>query len=507
MRENGVLQENERQANKITAKLMCITFAIFVLVYILNVIGIFIVDMTIMTIAFVAGSICLLIPALVVYGLKQQGSWVKYLIVFCAVVFVTLSTVTLTFHVVVLYVYAIALAGLYFSKKLNIFATIFTVVGVSVGQILAFSLQTLQDDNFLDWKSVIVFGVIPRALVLVAIAAIFTMLSNRTASLLSNVMGAQQQKEMLEQMQNMRNSASNTSNSMVAMVLDLANITDTTLKANQQIADDAGQLLQSSMENNEAVSQVDAGMQGITELLEKLSNMNQKTAALAKRIGEDTQTNQQLMHDSSQSMEAIYESTNECKDLVSKLGEESKEIMGIITTITQISGKTNILALNASIEAARAGEHGKGFAVVAEEIQKLAEQTKTAVEGIGTIVHQVVGNTENAVKAMEENALLTQNGMDNISKANASATLVANSNEEMVEQILSIENAAMVITEKSNNIAENMRQIRENTQMNCEVVSRVTTASQKNSSAAEQLAEVVKQIEALSEQLNKVVKA
>lgn len=504
---SGVLVENEKQANKIAARLMCITFGFFVLVYILNVLGIFIVDMTIMTIAFVAGSICLLIPALVVYGFKQQGSWVKYLLIFCAVIFVTISTITLTFHVVVLYVYAIALAGLYFSKKLNIFATVLTVFGVSIGQILAFMLQTLQDDNFTEWKGVIVFGVIPRALVLVAVAAIFTMLSNRTASLLSNVMGAEQQKDMLEQMQNMRDSASITSNSMVDMVSDLANITDTTLKANQQIADDAGHLLQSSMENNDAVSQADAGMQGITDLLEQLSSMNQKTAALAKRIGEDTQMNQQLMYDSSQSMEAIYKSTNECKDVVSKLGEDSKEIMGIITTITQISGKTNILALNASIEAARAGEHGRGFAVVAEEIQKLAEQTKTAVEGIGTIVRQVVGNTETAVMAMEENALLTQNGMENISKANASATLVTNSNEEMVEQILAIENAAVVIAEKSNNIADNMSQIRENTRMNCEAVSRVTTASQKNSGAAERLVEVVKQIETLSEQLNKVVKA
>ena len=49
MMENGVLRENEKLANKKVAKLMCITFGFFVLVYILNVLGIFIVDMTVMT--------------------------------------------------------------------------------------------------------------------------------------------------------------------------------------------------------------------------------------------------------------------------------------------------------------------------------------------------------------------------------------------------------------------------------------------------------------------------
>ncbi len=76
--------------------------------------------------------------------------------------------------------------------------------------------------------------------------------------------------------------------------------------------------------------------------------------------------------------------------------------------ITGISNQTNILALNASIEAARAGEMGKGFAVVASEIQKLAEQTKGAVDNIGNIVNETVRHTENAVNVMEQTANLTE---------------------------------------------------------------------------------------------------
>ena len=45
---------------------MRITFLIFTLVYILNLIGIFVVDMGIMTLAYVAGTVFLWIPTLIV---------------------------------------------------------------------------------------------------------------------------------------------------------------------------------------------------------------------------------------------------------------------------------------------------------------------------------------------------------------------------------------------------------------------------------------------------------
>jgi len=52
------------------------------------------------------------------------------------------------------------------------------------------------------------------------------------------------------------------------------------------------------------------------------------------------------------------------------------------------------------------------------------EQTKTAVESIGAIVNQVVGNTDNAVAAMEQNVWYTQSGMEHIERANESTALI-----------------------------------------------------------------------------------
>ena len=76
--KSGVLIQNEKQANRAVAKVMRITFLIFTLVYLLNVFGIFVINMGTMTLAYVGGSICLWIPTLIVCVGKNQNNYVIF---------------------------------------------------------------------------------------------------------------------------------------------------------------------------------------------------------------------------------------------------------------------------------------------------------------------------------------------------------------------------------------------------------------------------------------------
>lgn len=496
--KSGVLIQNEKQANRAVAKVMQITFLIFTVVYLLNVFGIFVVDMGIMTFAYIVGSVLLWVPTLIVIVGKNQQSYVKYILILCAVVFVTVVATTLGYHAVLLFIYAIAIASLYFSKKLNILTTILSVVGVSLGQWLDFVLNTLPDKNFTNLYKLFVYGILPRALILIAIAAIFTMLCERTAGMLSNLLNAEEQERMMNQMKQMQEQSRQTSDELLQMVKELSVITESSMKANEQITDETGSVLQSFSENTKEITGMNERTQDIHARLLALGTMNEQVAELAKQVNLTTKENQEKMDDATESMGKIHTSAEQCKDVILELGEKSKEILDIIRVITGISNQTNILALNASIEAARAGEHGKGFAVVAGEIQKLSEQTKAAVDNIGKIVTEVVQYTDNAVSVMEQSVQLTMVGMERIEEVGNSTALITASNSQMSEQILEMDKTVENIKSQSDEVAKGMEQVHSNTQGNYNAVEHVAAATQENTAGVAEIENLVERIKVLA---------
>ena len=498
--KSGVLVQNEKQANKAVSKVMRITFIIFTLVYILNVLGIFIVDMKVMTMAYVLGSIMLWMPTILVNVAKQDGSYVKYALTICAVIFITIVTSTLGYHVVLLYIYAIAIASLYFSKKINVMTMILSVIGVSAGQIICFWFNILPDKNFTTLYKLIVYGIVPRAMVLIAIAAIFTMLCERTTGMLSNLMNAEEQERMIEEMRLMHEKSVETSKTLMGMVKELSHITENSMESNRQIVEETGNVLDSFSKNSEEITGINERTQDINARLEELTAINRQLSDLANQVNQLSKENQNKMNSATESMEQIHRSTNECKEIVWKLGEESKEILGIIQVITGISQQTNILALNATIEAARAGEHGKGFAVVAEEIQKLAEQTRKAVDNIGTIVTASVEDTGRAVKVMEQSAELTETGMESMSEVGSSTASITSSNEKMTKQIVEMDHTVENIWIQSNKVAKGMQQVNVSTQNNYKAIEQVNAATQENSAGVEMIEDMVVRIRKMAEE-------
>lgn len=146
---------------------------------------------------------------------------------------------------------------------------------------------------------------------------------------------------------------------------------------------------------------------------------------------------------------AVATSTNET---ISRLGASSTEIGDVVRVINGIAEQTKLLALNATIESARAGESGKGFAVVATEVKDLAQGTTTASEDIVRRVDTLVGDTQEAVSAIQSIAEI-------ISSINSFQVTIAGAIEEQTATTNEINRVVNDAAENSRTVSAMIREV------------------------------------------------
>lgn len=489
-----LLKENERSANLSAARVMRITVVVFAAVVLLDIAGIFAVNLNTMLTAFGIGAVLLIIPTILVNAAKRGDSFVKYIIVLCAVFFTMIITITLSWHTVLFYVYPIAIASLYFSGKLNIFAAILTAIATSVGQLAAFYSGFIVDRNLETLDRVIIFGIVPRALSLFAVSAIFTMLCRRTAAMLGDLMGAEQQRLMREK-------SLDVSKKLLEAVDSLSRISSATAKANHRISGEAENVLRDSNQNSAYINAVEQNMEHIAENFISLSKMSGKITGLTSRAKQITDENNTIMLHAVDSMEGIYRGTDESRKIIAKLSEQSERIISIAKVITDISQQTNILSINAAVEASRAGAAGKSFAVVAHEIKRLSEQTNKATTEIDEIIEGVTGNIAATVAAMDKNALLTREGMESMEQVKRSAEYISDSNSEISQNVIEMNKIIGGVAQNGKEVSAKLVDVSNNIGGNCDAMRLVTAAIEENNTETEKLEETVGSIKELAAEM------
>ncbi|MED4780363.1 methyl-accepting chemotaxis protein [Brevibacillus choshinensis] len=150
------------------------------------------------------------------------------------------------------------------------------------------------------------------------------------------------------------------------------------------------------------MKRMDDDIHNITEKAQEVYRNSEETTAFSEQGKSDMEIAVKQMQDVKKAQDQAFHVINE-------LHLKSRQIDSIIGTISEISSRTNLLALNAEIESARVGEAGKGFAVVADEVRKLAFQSTKATENIAKLIIDVQKCTEMAVHYVTEATELINN--------------------------------------------------------------------------------------------------
>lgn len=186
----------------------------------------------------------------------------------------------------------------------------------------------------------------------------------------------------------------------------IGNVADIDLKVNESaklVADNSELLLESTKQISDAMDSIEEGVtkqaadteqcyQHMTYLSKQINELNNSTGTIDTVIGhtkDKVKEGMTVIEDLEEKSTAAVNITKSVETDMQELLKKSLAIESIITVILDIAEQTTLLSLNASIEAARAGALGNGFAVVAEEIRKLSNQSKEAVDEIRNVVEEI----------------------------------------------------------------------------------------------------------------------
>ncbi|WP_291329794.1 methyl-accepting chemotaxis protein [Desulfovibrio sp. UCD-KL4C] len=216
--------------------------------------------------------------------------------------------------------------------------------------------------------------------------------------------------------------------------------------------------------------------QRTTETVTAMEEMNATVLEVARNSGSAAESadtareyageGSQVVEQSVESIQLVYEQAKLLKVEMTALGQKADDINRILEVINDIADQTNLLALNAAIEAARAGDAGRGFAVVADEVRKLAEKTMNATKDVSATIVAIQTGAHNNIESVDRSAKATEAATDLAHKSGEALDRIVGLVNDTSDQVRSIATAAeeqSVASDEINQAVDDINRITQET--------------------------------------------
>jgi methyl-accepting chemotaxis protein len=234
----------------------------------------------------------------------------------------------------------------------------------------------------------------------------------------------------------------------------------------------------------------------------EIAKKAKETQEIAKDMLEVIQNSSTVFNNLTEKLKTTAEVSIGIAGKVQNLYNEADKIKNIVTTVTEISERTNLLALNAAIEAARAGEHGKGFAVVSDEVRKLAEQSARSSEEIRQLIQSIIesineitNNTQQEVTRINEDIAFADRSKGAFEEVAKTTQNTYNSVEHIFE-----------LAEQSSALVENVNRLMDDVSASAEetvaFTEEVSASAQEQSAAMQETAELIRNLKDIANNID-----
>ena len=276
---------------------------------------------------------------------------------------------------------------------------------------------------------------------------------------------------------------------------------DETMKGAELISDSIQQVSsgadQQSLMSIESVQSADKSKSYVDEISKNAKLAQELSISTAKK----TEQGSNYVEVTVSQMERINESVEETDHALTVLNNQTKEIVKVLSQITEVADQTNLLSLNASIEAARAGEAGKGFAVVADEVKKLADQTRQLVANITGIAKQIDVDTEKTVTSINDVKERVQKGLEIASDTQTTFGEIQEAVGQVQTQVVNITTISTQIEVEVSKVSTHAKEMSEVSKLTSDNSTSVAATSEEQLASMEEISGAAVSLANLAEEL------
>jgi len=198
---------------------------------------------------------------------------------------------------------------------------------------------------------------------------------------------------------------------LIQMLENLRDIITGIRRAALQLGSAAEQVQATLHEQVGAANKSAAAVTETTSTMEELAIIAAQIADRAQEVVEDAAETQQMAQNGAQAVADTVAKLDEIRQAnesnvreILTLGRKSRRIGEVMELIDNIAARTRLIAFNAALEAAAAGESGRRFSIVAMEVRRLADNVVESTGEIRERIGEIQAATNALVLASEQEA-------------------------------------------------------------------------------------------------------
>ena len=144
---------------------------LILIVIMLNVFNVFNISSALYP-TLIAASVILMTPTLFFEVLKKRSKKIRYMVLTLLVIMSGLMYSILSYHVIIMLVLPVVVSCLYCERANVIYTTVLSIPVMIISHLIAYSLKIVPDEPLVTLRGVLIYGILPRVIELIAISLI-----------------------------------------------------------------------------------------------------------------------------------------------------------------------------------------------------------------------------------------------------------------------------------------------------------------------------------------------